>query len=297
MEVTSPSTPNQINRGSRHTLFVEGKFDVDVLSTFFDTHRLAARLDIRSLGSCSNVRAAAEALHAHHPEYYFLIDRDHCPDDLVERSWRNFPDPATSNLLIWRRREFENYFLTPEYLVGSPHLAVSESTLRATIREACQRRLYLDAVNLVLTGLRDGFQRAWIKLFQKPDEFPSRDAALARLRALEILSLRRDEFTRAIATDALETELDRVLTELTGSRPQLDDDHGLWRQRLCGKEVLRVVIEKCFRVRTRARVLLDGYAREREVARALVQRPLAEQPDDLRALHGLLSTRLHPRTA
>lgn len=285
-----------INRAARHTLFVEGKFDADVLRTFFDEHGLET-LHVAPFGPSFSNRAAAEALHRHHPEYYFLIDRDHCDDDEVARSWANFPDPGTRNILIWRRREFENYFLIPEYLVRSRHLAVTETELRACIREACQRRLYLDAVNLVLTGLREAFKDAWLKLFQKPDEFPSREVALQRLHALDVLARRRDEFTAAITPDALEARLDRVLAELTGPQPVLTDEHGRWRERLCGKEVLKPVVQKCFRVRSAQGKELQGYEREREVARALVRRPLDEQPDDLRALHQLLSTRLGARVS
>ena len=55
-------------------------------------------------------------MYPHHPTYYFLIDRDHHDIDFINRSWYNFPDPNTHNLLIWRKREIENYFLEPNWL-------------------------------------------------------------------------------------------------------------------------------------------------------------------------------------
>jgi len=78
---------------------------------------------IRPLGPSYSVKSVAEALHPFHPTYYFLIDRDyHHNDDFVGRCWDNFPDPATHNLLVWRYREIENYFLEPDYLAYSDFL-------------------------------------------------------------------------------------------------------------------------------------------------------------------------------
>lgn len=231
MEVTRPSLPQDINRSARHTLFVEGEFDVAVLSTFFNSHPPGVELHVEAFGPSSSLRAAADAFHRHHPEYYFLIDRDHHDDETVERSWRNFPDRTTSNILIWRRRELENYFLIPEYLLRSEHLCVGETELRTCIRDACARRLYFDAANYVITGLRESFKSNWIKHFDRPDDFPDRDAALARLCALQQLTERSDAFSAAIAPDALRCELDDVLAQMTASYPTLADGHGLWRAR------------------------------------------------------------------
>lgn len=297
MEVTRPSLPQDINRSARHPLFVEGKFDVDVLRTFFDAHPLGVELHVESFGPSYSLRAAADAFHRHHPEYYFLVDRDHHDDETVERSWRNFPDPRTSNILIWRRRELENYFIIPEYLMRSAHLRVDEAKLRDCIRKACARRLYLDAANHVVIHLRELFKSNWIKQFKRPDDFPDRDAALQRLHRLSQLGERRDAFAAAITPDALQAVLDDFLAQLTASQPALADDHGLWRERVRGKEVLPTVINACFQIRSAAGAFLHGYEQIREVARALVKRPLSDQPDDLQALHALLAERLPPRPA
>ena len=95
---------------ARHVLFVEGggaeAIDPTVLRAL-----LGSLLRIEPLGASFSVTSAAEALHPFHPDYYFLIDRDHHDDDFVERSWANFPDAGSQNLLVWRKREIENYFL------------------------------------------------------------------------------------------------------------------------------------------------------------------------------------------
>ena len=87
-------------------------------------------------------------------------------------------------------------------------------------------------------------------------------------------------------------ELTTRLAELTGGEASLTDGHGTWRERVRGKEVLKHVMQTCFRIQSADGTLLQGDLRIREVARALVKGPLEQQPDDLRALHELLRTRI-----
>lgn len=291
VSVRRPDNPQSINQGARYTLFVEGTFDQQVLTAFFNAHPLDVELRVQPFGSAISVRSAAEALHPYHPEYYFLVDRDHVDDDEVARSWEDFPDPRKHNILIWRRRELENYFLIPEYLLRSPFLRVDEERLRRCIREVCRRRLFLDAANHVITGLREGFKRKWIALLpDRPDQVRSRDAAQTRLENLEELPRRRDELAAAITPSALSERLGVVLRELGGEDGELLDQRGLWRERLRGKRVLPEVVQRCFQVWPEdGRVPLQGEASQREVAKNLVRRPLADQPEDLQALHRLLN--------
>lgn len=114
MRVEDSVRPEQVRQSARHTLFVEGArddaFDPTVLK------RLFGMITVKALGPSHHIRAAAEAMYAHHPEHYFIIDRDFHDDTDVERTWSRFPDPEFSNLLMWRRRELENYFIEPAYL-------------------------------------------------------------------------------------------------------------------------------------------------------------------------------------
>ena len=99
----------------QHILFVEGSdkesVDPKVLNELF-----SRRVRIEPLGPSFSVGSVAEALQPNHPTYYFLIDRDHYDGSFIDKCWNNFSDPDTNNLLIWRRREIENYFLDPKYL-------------------------------------------------------------------------------------------------------------------------------------------------------------------------------------
>jgi hypothetical protein len=85
----------------RQTLFVEGSkssIDPQVLKTFFSEQGINIRVE--PLAHSSNLRTVARALYPYHPDYYFLIDRDHHSDEFVESCWNNFPDENTHNLLF-----------------------------------------------------------------------------------------------------------------------------------------------------------------------------------------------------
>jgi hypothetical protein len=121
MEMTFQPTPTSIvNRV--HKVFVEGSNDEEidpiVIKELLRINGLT-QVQVLVMGGCDNVRSAAQALFHEHPSYYFLIDRDDQDAQTVENYWLNFPDPATHNLLIWRKRELENYFIDPSYLQNS----------------------------------------------------------------------------------------------------------------------------------------------------------------------------------
>ncbi|MDD2815857.1 MAG: hypothetical protein PHP00_08975 [Thiotrichaceae bacterium] len=119
------------------------------------------------MNSCENVRNAVQALIKAHPHYYFLIDRDDRNLETVESSWRDFPNPEKQNILIWRKRELENYFLDPNYLALSIFLKATPEQLKQEILETCKRRFYLDAANLTLMSIGNEIRQ----LFKIPSFF------------------------------------------------------------------------------------------------------------------------------
>jgi len=178
--------PESVRQKASHCLFVEGEsdgaFDVVIIQALLDSP--GANIEVRPLGPSHKIRGAAEAIHKTHPDYYFLIDRDHQEDAFVEKCWMNFPDPNESNLLVWRRRELENYFIIPDYLCKSPHLkkGKTKADLERAILSSCQGRLYLDAANLVLIGIRERLKDKWIERFSDSVCFPTETDALAALK-------------------------------------------------------------------------------------------------------------------
>lgn len=285
--------PDDAWQRARHVLFVEGKqastgdsFDHAVLS-----HFLQSVVQVEPLGLSLNLRSAAEALHPFHPTYYFIIDRDHQDESLVEATWRRFPDPAADNLLIWRRRELENYFIDPTYLLHSPHLTVDESTLRTCIREHCQKRLYLDAANQVITECRETLKKNWIKAFKLSD-CPTRDTTLAALRDHPAFPEQRGNFSALTTPEALEARFVTVLTDWTGGRDPLEYGAGRWLERIQGNAVWNTVANQCFRITDARGVPLDGPRKQLELAKALVRLPLDQQPADFQTLRALVESHI-----
>jgi len=116
----------EVRLQGQHVLFVEGKdrssVDPKILGELFGTDTIK----IEPLGPSYSIKSVAQALYSYHPTYYFLIDRDHHDDDFVAQCWNHFPDPDKYNLLVWKRREIENYFLDPNYLFPSKEDALTK---------------------------------------------------------------------------------------------------------------------------------------------------------------------------
>ena len=140
VQVRTGIRPEEVRAGGEHVLFVEGKEDGSLDQAVLRA-LLSRTIRIDTMGPSYSIRSAAQALARHHPHYYFLIDRDHYDDKFVERSWKNFPDPIADNLLVWRRREIENCFLDPPFLVESAYCHVSESKITETLVALAQHRL------------------------------------------------------------------------------------------------------------------------------------------------------------
>ena len=290
VEVRKNPPPEAVRQSAQHVLFVEGhanSIDREAIHTF-----LGDLVRIEPLGSSFHLANAAQALYPFHATYYFLIDRDHQSDADVRRSWDRFPDPATHNLLIWPRRELENYFLIPEFLLRSRYLRVDEPTLRASIRSGCQRRLYRDAANQVITFCRETLKRKWIEHFDPEAPCDTRDAALQALCEHPNFATKRTEFAACTTRDSLAARFTAVLDELTGGRDPLEYGHGRWLELLRGKEVLPTVVRDCFTIPDATGKLLQGPRKELELARELLRLPLGSLPEDLQRLRALIAARL-----
>ncbi|MDA3787023.1 MAG: hypothetical protein PF503_00775 [Desulfobacula sp.] len=128
----------EVRLQGQHVLFVEGKdrssVDPKVLGELFGTDTIK----IEPLGPSYSIKSVAQALYSYHPTYYFLIDRDHHDDDFVAQCWNHFPDPDKYNLLVWKRREIENYFLDPNYLFQSKYREVSQEEIEKRFEQALE---------------------------------------------------------------------------------------------------------------------------------------------------------------
>ncbi len=297
IEVRQPSRTEEIRQTARHTLFVEGAGSGGLDQTVL-RELLPRQIRVRALGPSFHVRSVAEALYVYHPDYYFLIDRDHHDDQFVEGCWNSFPDPEKSNLLVWRRRELENYFLIPEYLAklddpeAAVALTVTGDELCACILECCRQRVYLDAANLTIIELRESLKETWIQTFERVSDFATKEAAIDMLNNLPQFQGQISKVSDALQEQRVIDLFEEILGRFTGGCEPLEFTHGQWLHVVRGKRVLPTVVNRCFRARDRTGTLLQGDVRQEEVMKALVRKPLDDQPDDFRQLHSLMSERI-----
>ena len=282
----------EVSHQAQHVLFVEGNdanaLDPTVLKELFD-HPLR----IEPLGASFSVKSVAEALHPHHPTYYFLIDRDHHDNDFINLCWHNFPDSDTHNLLIWRRREIENYFLEPDYLVQSQFCQVEEDDLERQILQFANKRLFLDAANHVVISIREELKRNWIEKFSNPDEFSSQAAALKKLKRANEFEQHRIDVGNKVSAEEVERRFCECLEAMTHGQEQLTFGRGDWLDMVQGKSVLTQVINSgSFQVRTSDGTALQGSEKLNEVVKDLLNQAERVQPADFVELKRLIIKRI-----
>lgn len=283
--------PEEIRQSARHVLFVEGseegQIDTQVLREL-----LGNRVRVEPLGASFHIKSAADALFRYHPDYYFLIDRDHHDDTFVEECWQNFPDASKSNLLVWRKRQFESYFLDPEYIAKSAHLTVDRQRLEQVVLQEATRRLYLDAANNTLIQLREGQKRNWVSLFSKVEQFRTETAALSRLEALPELTSRKLQVSKELRKTSVKRLFQDCLDRLCGGTVPLEYGTGRWLELMDAKRILPAVTNCCFKVVDMQGCTVQGKKAITEIARELVRKGTSQQPTDFVQLDTLIRARV-----
>ncbi len=287
-----------VRLAARHCLFVEGEgpdsLDVILLGALLRSNGLE-HVGVAPMGPSDNVGAAARALHKHHAEYYFLADRDTQAPDVVERSWERFPDPKASNLLIWPKRELENYLIEPAYLAKCGRLKPKADVARDLLC-AARGRVYLDAANLTIMEIRDAWRGKWVPNLHASADAASREAGLAKaVEALSALEPHASAMLELVSADAVAKRYNTIADDLTGGADPLELGRGSWLDRMSGKELWHSVVNKCVRVTGRDGGVVQDDERARAVAQRLARLPLDEQPADFRQLVEMLH-RVAPRT-
>jgi hypothetical protein len=268
--VKKPSSPAEIRQSARHVLFVEGS-DQDAIDPMALSYLLEEQIRVEPLGASYHIRSAAEGLYKYHPDYYFLIDRDHYDDEYVNKCWNNFPDTETPNLIIWHRREIENYFLIPEYITKSKFISASHEQIFATIIRLCNERLYLDTANHVIISIREDLKRNWIQLFTNPLEFKNKESAFTRLtEAGEFLSHKK-VVSKTVHKKEIIKRFEKVLADMTGGKDAIEHGYGKWIEMIRGKKVLSSIVGNCFQVKDTRGTTLQGKEKLNEIVKELLK--------------------------
>ena len=282
--------------------FVLSRWEHHSRSQALPRHYISFIPTIISLGASFSVTSVAEALHQFHPNYYFLVDRDHHDYDFVEQCWSNFPEAGKRNLLVWRRREIENYFLDPDYLACSKYLVGEARLLRERILRRAQLRLYLDAANYVIVSIREALKQNRIQMFTDPKQFSTRDQALQALSDARLSELYRDVVSQNLSSEIIERAFLGTLRTMTGEltetaqRDRLRFGAGKWIEMMRGKKLLaEIPSSNLFRVEDRDGNIVSGARERNEITRDLLQRDEAVQPRDFSELKRIIQRRIDAR--
>lgn len=282
----------EVLQGARHVLFVEGTkdgLDVTVLHEL-----LMPKLRVEPLGPSFSVRSVATALHQFHPEYWFVIDRDDWDDGVVNASWANFPDPTKDNLLIWRRKELESYFLEPAWACNSRYSKQSTTpvALQSWLTAEAGKVLLLEAANRVLIAKRNRIKGCTGDLLGTKDiEGCTRDQVVEKLVASPLLATLASTTTSELVELQIRTAFDDEVTKLSGGVDPLAWDTGRWRDLISAKPLFRSMVNRWFEVPDQAqggKARLTGRDAERAVAVDLLKNHQDTIPADFAELKQIL---------
>lgn len=277
---TYPTNIDTIDQSFEHTLFVEGKKDFD--STVLQNLLADIPINIQSLCSCKHINAAADALYDSHKKYYFIVDRDYKEIEDVEASWDNFPDENTKNLLIWRKRELENYFIEPDYLAKSKYIK-SDCTIeniKEVIINTAQNILYYDVAKRIISTFKpcsnEDFQ-------QSSDRNECFQQLVYTIKKMHENCTIPDE-------DELSRKFEEYLSKYTGGCENLNYDNKNWLNLISGKEIFDEVIKQCFMVKGTNNKIKQGNDAKKEIIKDLLKKN--DQPNDFKQLVKIIEERI-----
>jgi len=296
MRLQRGGNATQINQDAQHKLFVEGKdsqeIDPIVIKELLDNNELTA-VGVSTMGGCDHVRSAAQALIYEYPCYYFLIDRDEQIQETVDKSWQSFPNPDEYNMLIWHKRELENYFIDPDYLEKSSFLK-PEVNIRQHILDECNRWIFLDAANLTLYSISRKLPKFLpMPHFKNRNEFGNQNEGWIKL---ENLSTSINDIKTSVTTNLKTETINQLylgfIEELSGGTIPLQYGSGAWLARMSGKQIFRTISNQCFLVLDLEGNIVKGKEQNKAIARELVKLPLQQQPEDFQQLVSLLKSKV-----
>lgn len=290
--VVTGASPQDVLQGARHVLFVEGTkdgLDVAVLDRL-----LGPRLRVEPLGPSFSVRSVATALRQFHPEYWFVIDRDDWDDAAVEASWQRFPDPAHDNLLIWRKKELESYFIEPDWACHSRYLMPSTSSegLKVWLASQAGALLLLEAANRVLVSTRNAIKQSRAPLLTAGEvQGRTKEEVIRELLASPLFRELASATTIEISEGRVRAAFDHELQLLSGGVLPLMWNSGRWRDLIAGKALFRSMVNRWFEVpdlQKGGKARLTGRDAERAVAIDLLLHHQDAMPADFRELKTVL---------
>ena len=137
-------------------------------------------------------------------------------------------------------------------------------------------------------------KRNWIEKFRNPDDFPTRDDALLKLKEANEFDRHRTNVHNKVSAEEVERRFVDFLGRMTGGQDEIAFGVGEWLYLIQGKKVLaQVVNSACFQVTTTDGNTLMGREKLNEIVKDLLVQDAAVQPDDFMALKELIDTRIN----
>ena len=278
--------------GSRKiiNIFVEGSsvnsIDKPIINAIFKENK--DRTDCKMVGFCTNVLAASELLYKENPNNYFIIDRDHNDDTAVERSWTL---QRKNNLIIWKRRHLENYFLDAQLLAKSKYLkkSVKPVALEKQILLLANQNLYMDISNLVILKIREEIKEKWIEKFTDSRKFDNESNSLEELlKRSEFVSF-QSKVTNKLSEENIKNTFLNYKNKFTDGLSSIKIGRGRWIDLVEGKVILNQIINNNFVIKK-----TDGsYARGDELKLKVLEdltlnTNITELPGDFQLLKDII---------
>ncbi len=279
---------SEVDYGSSRVLFVEGEsnsLDFVLMSCIFTD------VKVRAIGPSSNIKAAARAFSGVHPSYFFVVDRDHQEDSIVEATWNRFKT-GESNLVIWRKKEIENYFLNPSMLCSSEFIleGITEEHIIERIVAYAKANIYMFAANRVVIRLREELKYHWIDQFDNKEDFPDKETALYKLIHNDKIQNKPTEVKELFST--IEALFESELGFMVGEDGDLQWGKGKWLELMPGKKILHELLNdtKLFIVRGNGGRKVEGKRKYQEILSRLLSKP-ENWPDDFVQLKNIIGAR------
>jgi hypothetical protein len=292
LTIRTGASSQEVLQGARHVLFVEGTrdgLDVTVLHEL-----LTPKLRVEPLGASFSVRSVAAALHEFHPQYWFVIDRDHWDDAIVDDSWNSFPDPNKDNLLIWRRKELESYFLEPAWVCKSKYLKPEKTAdaLERWLAAEATKVLWLESANRVLIAKRNRVKQCPGELLTASEvQGCTRDQVVDTLVSSPLLASLASATAAELAEEQVRSAFDEEVERLSGGMIPLVWGQGRWRDLVSAKALFRTMVNQWFQVLDQSKggnARLTGRAAERAVAVDLLKNHQDTLPADFAEMKTIL---------
>ncbi|MCU4764616.1 hypothetical protein OCF08_21735 [Bacillus cereus] len=296
ISVSSGVGEEAVLQAAKHIFFVEGNrgsIDKFAISALFED---IDGISVEGMGHCGYVSSVAEALVHYHPTYYFLVDRDAQSDEEVNEAWEKFPELDKNNLLIWKCKEMENYFLSPDFCKHSRYFTGDVDKYIKGLEQVANERVFFDVVNHVIVSVRNQSREKWISCFQGTSKFKDKEMSLNELLSISEYSEKITRDTNLFAKENLTTLFEERLDLLLGGANRCVYGQGRWMELMGGKKIFHQMVNNFFKVPNREGVLVNGRDKELEVVKSLVMLPDEKLPQDFVDLKKLVKGRIKSDT-